>query len=95
LSEIALKAKRAKAKRRLDSAIAGGVFLSRADLCERWGCVMATALTRIKKGGIREYVFPGGQSVRYRLDDILEYENKALAQGFLKRAEQLTREGSK
>lgn len=81
----------AKAKaRRADSAADGGVFCSRYDLCRRWGSTMRTTVSRIKAANIPEYVFTG-QSVRYKLEDVVSYENQALARGFLKRSEQLKR----
>jgi hypothetical protein len=80
-----------KKKRRMDSAAAGGTFLSRNDLMARWGCTYRTVITRVKEGNIPEFVF-SDTSVRYKVSDVEAYENKALASGFLKRAEQLKRE---
>lgn len=90
MSGIALKAKRAKAKRRLDSAIAGGVFVSQRDLESRWGCNSRTASSRIKAAGIAQYLF-SEKSVRYKLTDIEAYERHVLARGFEQRAQQLRR----
>jgi len=90
MSETALKAKRAKAKRRLHSAIAGGVFASRKDLQVRWGCTYQTVVARVKAANIPEVIF-NQTSLRYRLKDIEDYERQALGTGFQKRAEQLKR----
>jgi hypothetical protein len=79
---------KAKAKRRLDSAIAGGIFASQRDLEARWGCNPKTAATRIKAAGLPAYLF-SGTSVRYRISDVEAYERQVLARGFEKRAEQL------
>lgn len=82
------KTKPRRTPRRRDTAAAGGTFLSRYDLMQRWGCVMTTVMVRIKEGNIPEYVF-NEKSVRYKLADVEAFENKALAAGFLKRGEQL------
>jgi hypothetical protein len=90
MSETALKAKRAKTKRRLDSAIAGGTFVSQRDLENRWGCNARTAATRIKAAGLAQYLF-SEKSIRYKLSDIEAYEHQVLARGFEHRAAQLRR----
>jgi hypothetical protein len=88
MSETALKAKRAKAKRRLDSAIQGGTFVSQRDLENRWGCNARTASTRIKAAGLAQYLF-SEKSIRYKLSDVETYERQVLARGFEHRAAQL------
>jgi hypothetical protein len=81
-----IKAKR----RRLDTAVEGQVFASQSDLARRWGCTLRTAATRIKAAGIPKYFF-AATSVRYSLKDVIDYENRVLGEGFLKRSEQLKR----
>jgi hypothetical protein len=91
MSETALKAKRAKARRRLDSAIAGGVFASQRDLERRWGCNARTAAQRIKEAKIPQYAF-AQKAIRYKLSDVEAYERQAQARGFELRAKQLRKQ---
>jgi hypothetical protein len=94
MSKTALHVKRARAKRRLDSAIAGGVFASQRDLELRWGCNPRTAAQRIKDARIPQYAF-AEKAIRYRLSDIEAYERQAQAKGLELRAQQLREKGSK
>jgi hypothetical protein len=81
-----------KRRRRPDSAIAGGVFISVFDLSQRWNCKTRTAAKRAKN--IPKYAF-GPTAVRYKVSDVLDFEKRALASGFELRAQELKAEAER
>jgi hypothetical protein len=59
--------------RKPNSALGGGTFLTILDLMNRWGLERRTTLKHLQAANIAAYRFTD-QIVRYRLDEIVRYE---------------------
>jgi hypothetical protein len=74
------KTKRKRLKpRRLNSALAGGTFVTVQDVALRWGVIRKTALARLGEAGIAAYHF-SDQCVRFRIEDVVRYEESLRSQ---------------
>ena len=79
MRKTATESKPPKAKRRANSAIAGGIFLSRRDVGLRWGLGIRTVIAKEKAGLLIPIKLGNDQVVRYALRDVEMIEAQARA----------------
>jgi hypothetical protein len=64
-------------RNKFNTAIAGGAIFSRPDLGKHWGLGPVSVKARVKEGielGLIVPIYLSNQTIRYRLEDVVKYE---------------------
>jgi hypothetical protein len=78
------KKRKPRDRTKFNTAIAGGVLYSRPDLGRHWGLGPVTVKTRVKEGielGLIVPIYLSDQAIRYRLEDVVKYEEYKRVRG--------------